>query len=101
MKIKLSTNVDNFVHFVEKLLCVSRETIVLVASYVPRETFFKLTTVCYLINERSLIRFLCVGKDPRIKSEDDIYLSLRGAKRRGNLESGLPRYARSDKRNIF
>ena len=23
-------------------------------------------------------------------------LSLRGAKRRGNLESGLPRYARSD-----
>jgi len=28
-------------------------------------------------------------------------LSLRGAKRRGNLESGLPRYARSDKRNIF
>ena len=48
------------------------ETIVLVASYVPRETFFKLTTVCYLINERSLIRFLCVGKDPRIKSENDI-----------------------------
>ena len=32
----------------------------------------KLTTVCYLINERSLIRFLCVGKDPRIKSENDI-----------------------------
>ena len=54
------------------------------------------TNVCYLINERSLIRFLCVGKDPRIKSEDDIYLSLRGVKRRGNLESGLPRYARSD-----
>ena len=25
-------------------------------------------------------------------------LSLRGAKRRGNLESGLPRYARSDRK---
>ena len=58
MKIKFSTNVDNFVHSVENYYVVSRETIVLVVNYVPRETFFKLTTVCYLINERSLIRFL-------------------------------------------
>ena len=72
MKIKFFPKCGELCVFCGKLLCVSRETIVLVASYVPRETFFKLTTVCYLINERSLIRFLCVGKDPRIKSEDDI-----------------------------
>ena len=72
MKIKLSTNVDKFVHSVENYYVFHVKQLFFVASYVPRETFFKLTTVCYLINERSLIRFLCVGKDPRIKSENDI-----------------------------
>ena len=89
MKIKLSTNVDNFVHSVENYYVVSRETIVLVASYVPRETFFKLTTVCYLINERSLIRFLCVGKDPRIKSEDDILNLLDSSEFRIDVGKGV------------
>ena len=89
MKIKFSTNVDNFVHSVENYYVVSRETIVLVASYVPRETFFKLTTVCYLINERSLIRFLCVGKDPRIKSEDDILNLLDSSEYRIDVGKGV------------
>ena len=65
MKIKFFPKCGELYAFCGKLLCVSRETIVLVASYVPRETFFKLTIVCYLINERSLIRFLCVGKEVR------------------------------------
>ena len=89
MKIKFSTNVDNFVHSVENYYVVSRETIVLVASYVPRETFFKLTTVCYLINERSLIRFLCVGKDPRIKSENDILNLLDSSEFRIDVGKGV------------
>ena len=51
MKIKFSTNVDNYVNYVENYYVFHVKQL------------FKLTTVCYLINERSLIRFLCVGKE--------------------------------------
>ena len=65
------------------IIYVSRETIVLVASYVPRETFFKLTTVCYLINERSLIKFLCV------ESENDILNLLDNSEFRIDVGKGV------------
>ena len=49
----------------------------------------KLTIVCYFANERSLIRILCVGKDPRIKSEDDILNLLDSSEYRIDVSKGV------------
>ena len=51
MKIKFSTSVDNFVNSVENYFMF----------HVKHNV--KLTIVCYFANERSLFRFLCVGKE--------------------------------------
>ena len=77
MKIKFSTNVDNFVDFVENYFMF----------HVKHNV--KLTIVCYFANERSLIRFLCVGKDPRIKSEDDILNLLDSSEYRIDVGKGV------------